>query len=117
MDVREMAKELGLKALTKVEKEPRELTGGIACDLLSQVMKIGKEGQVWLTVQGHPNVAAVASLLDFAAVVVCSGTRAEEETIKKAEDNGIALFETDAHAFELAGRLYALGVGHADIPG
>ena len=58
---------------------PLELINDVSCmqeikdvyigDLLSVVMAHGKEGTLWLTVQKHLNVVAVAQLLDFAGIV------------------------------------------------
>ena len=51
--------------------------------LLSNVMGQAEPGMVWVTMQGHQNVAAVASLIGLAAVVVAGGAPVEEETLKK----------------------------------
>lgn len=88
----------------------KEVTGGYACDLLSYVMAKGKEGNLWLTVQGHPNIVAVASLVNLAGVVVTEGSKIDPATIEKANQEGVPILTTPLTTYELAGRLYDLGV-------
>ena len=68
MTVRELAAALDLSTLTGQGHLDREVTGGYASDLLSCVMAGARAGDVWVTLQGHANVVAVASL-PCAAVV------------------------------------------------
>jgi predicted transcriptional regulator len=88
----------------------KEVTGGYACDLLSYVMARAKEGNLWLTVQGHPNIVAVASLVNLAGIVVTEGARIEPATVEKADQEGVPLLATPLTSYQLAGRLYDLGV-------
>ncbi|MDY6028750.1 MAG: serine kinase [Acidaminococcaceae bacterium] len=114
MKVKEMETALGLQLLTKDLSEDalnRELSGGYVSDLLSNVMGQSEEDMVWITMQGHKNVAAAASLMGIAAVVVAGGAPVADETLSKAAQNDVAVFSSAASAFELAGKLYCLGVG------
>lgn len=86
------------------------VTGGYASDLLSNVMGQAKAGQVWVTMQGHKNVIAVASLAGLAAVVIAGGVKPEADTTQKAEAEGIPLLLSELPAFEIAGLLYSLGI-------
>ncbi len=83
----------------------RELTGGFVGDVLSHVMANVKPGYVWITVQTHENVIAIASLLDVACVVVCQRELAPE-TCRRAVDQGTTLLWSDQDAFGVAGRIY-----------
>jgi hypothetical protein len=87
------------------------VTGGYASDMLSNAMGQAQPGQIWVTMQGHPNVAAVASLLNLAAVIVAGDAAVEPATVAKAKANGVALYTTSMPAYEVCGRLYALGIG------
>jgi hypothetical protein len=87
-----------------------EVKGGYSSDLLSDVMGKAAAKSIWVTNQIHPNVIAVASLIDAAAVIIAGGIQPEEGTLKKAEEVGIPLFTTDLPAFEVVGQLYQLGV-------
>ena len=88
----------------------RELTGGYAGDLLSDVMAHSKKGDIWITLQGHPNIIAIAKLKELAGIVIINDRKPEEETIKKAKSEGVPIMTSEMPAFELIGKLYALGI-------
>lgn len=90
----------------------QEVTGAYISDLLSDVMGHAQTGQIWMTIQTHPNVVAVALLLNLAAIVFTAGQQPEEQTIKKAIEEGVALLSTPLSTFEASGRLH-----HAIHPG
>ena len=110
MTLGEIAKKLGFKYLCGEAKAPVTVTGGYACDLLSDVMAHTKPGDIWVTRQVHENIVAVASLKDLAGIVLVNGRQPEEKTIQKAEQEGIALLLSELPAFEVVGRLYQEGV-------
>lgn len=91
--------------------ETVEITSGISCDLLSRVMAKGEKDCIWLTVQGHPNVVAIASLLEMGAVVFTENVEPAEMTVKKAKDAGVILLKSPLDTYTLGAKLYALGVG------
>jgi predicted transcriptional regulator len=107
MTVGEVARQLELKALTCGDLG-RQVSGAYASDMLSDVMSRAREGQIWLTMQSHQNVAAVATLLNLAAVVVTGGRALSAELLSRAEQERIAVFVTEMDTFEAAGRLYGL---------
>ncbi len=111
MKVREIMEALNLKLLTGEAALDGEVKGGYASDLLSNVMGQAQPEMIWVTMQGHQNVAAVASLIGLAAVIVAGDAPVAEDTLKKAELNDVVIFTTPAPAFEVIGKLYALGVG------
>lgn len=90
-----------------------EITGGYASDLLSCVMAGAQAGHVWITLQSHPNVIAVASLLELAAVIVTEGATPNEETVNKAAQEEITLLATRQDTFAVVAQLAALGVRSA----
>ncbi|PKO23527.1 MAG: serine kinase [Chloroflexi bacterium HGW-Chloroflexi-1] len=114
MKLEEISRRLSLEVQTGAGKLDAEVTGGYACDLLSYVMANAKEGNVWVTIQSHPNIVAVASLLNLAGVVITEGGKPEPVTVAKAEKEGVPILTTDRTTFEIAGRLYQLGVGQAE---
>lgn len=87
-----------------------EVTGGYASDLLSNVMGQASEGNVWVTMQGHKNIVAVASLAGLSAIVLAGGVKPDRDALEKATEENIPLLVTDIPVFEFVGRLYALGV-------
>jgi hypothetical protein len=89
----------------------REVTGGYASDLLSCVMGKAQEGNVWITLQAHPNVVAVASMLELAAVIISEGVEPTGETVDRAREHGVTLLGSAETTFQVVSRLAALGVG------
>lgn len=108
MKLKELMDEL---QLTPIHLEDGEIDiAGVYCgDLLSDVLAHLEPDCVWFTVQGHMNVAAVASLRDAAAVVLTNGTVPDPETVAKAQAMGVSLCGSDESAaalcMKLAGRL------------
>ena len=68
-------------------------------------------GMVWVTMQGHQNVAAVASLIGLSAVIVAGDGPVANDTLHKANLNDVVIAATEESAFDVVGKLYALGVG------
>ncbi|MBM3497800.1 MAG: serine kinase [Armatimonadetes bacterium] len=96
---------------TCVSADPEALIAGAqVSDLLSYVMAEGQRGQVWVTIQTHPNIVAVAGLAGMHAIIIAGGFEPEPETIARAEEEGMGLFTSAQTAYLLAGKLYELGV-------
>jgi len=108
MKVCDIIEKLNLKVIGGEEGLQNEITGGYTSDLLSDVMGNADEGHVWITLQTHRNVMAVASLKEVAAIIIVKGFEADENTISQSNDEGIPLLSTNMEAFELSGQLYAL---------
>lgn len=111
MKVKDVMEALPVKLLTPAAPLDGEVAGGYASDLLSNVMGQAQPGMVWVTMQGHQNVAAVASLIGVAAVIVAGDSPVAEDTLSKAALNEVVIFSTELSAFETIGRLYEMGVG------
>jgi hypothetical protein len=106
----EMVEELDLKVRTGDGAMERELSGGYASDLMSDVIAHAAKGHVWVTLQIHQNVVAVASLKELAGIVLVNGREPEEATVERAESENIPIMVSPLTAFDVIGRLYALGV-------
>jgi len=117
MNLRDIVDQLALEVCAAEEKLDTEVTGGYASDLLSYVMARAKEGNVWVTMQSHVNVVAVASLVNLAGVITTEGTKAEPATLEKANQEGIPILATKLTTYTVAGKLYELGIGNEDIDG
>jgi serine kinase of HPr protein (carbohydrate metabolism regulator) len=89
----------------------REITGGYCGDLLSDVIANSGQGNLWLTIQAHQNIVAVAVLKELAAIILVNGRRPDQDTKAKADDEGIPMLVSPLSAYQLAGRLYELGIG------
>jgi len=110
LTVRDIVEALGLEILAGHGELNRPVTGGYASDLLSCVMAGARAGQVWVTLQGHPNVAAVASLAQLAAVVVTEGAPVDPVTVQRAQENRLVLLAAREDTFTTVCRLAALGL-------
>jgi hypothetical protein len=93
-----------------LEASTREVCGGYASDLLSDVMGNSHEGDLWVTLQKHVNIIAVAQLNGLAGVVLINGRRPEPETVARAEAEHIPIVSTELPAFDVVGILYSLGI-------
>lgn len=106
LTLEEIRRELSLNLVTKGTNLDRVVAGAYASDLLSWVMGHAAENQIWITVQSHPNIVAVAALLGLAGIIVAEGVEIEENTIKKADEENIPIFSTERSVFEICGILY-----------
>ena len=108
MTVSEMIEKLELTIFNGKDGLAKEIKGGYVSDLLSDVMGNAGEDEVWITLQTHNNVSAIASLKELAAVIIVKGLIPEENTIKHCEAEKIPLLGTSLETFEIAGKLYML---------
>jgi len=99
---------LGLKVYTAGDMTNQEVTGGYVSDLLSDVMGHAREGEVWITLQSHANVVAIASLKELAAILLVKGVEPDKAVVDKAEEEGITLLGTVEDTFTITGRLFQL---------
>ena len=87
-----------------------EVTRGYASDLMSDVMANAQEGDLWITLQIHQNIVAVAVMKSIAGIILVNGREPEEETKKKAQRELIPIMISRMPTFELVGKLYELGL-------
>ena len=114
MKLKELCRQLSLEVWAARGKLGREVTGGYAADLLSCAMAKAQAGNVWVTLQGHSNIVAVASLTDVAGVILTEGMKPDTATIEKANEEGIPILTTELTTFTVVSRLSELGVSGVD---
>jgi len=110
MKLYEIVDSLSLEVKTPSLDLNREVTGGYVSDLLSDVIGNSKKGNVWITLQTHQNIIAVAALRDISGIILVNGRNPDADTLKKAGEEGIPLMVSSLPAFEIVGRLYTLGL-------
>lgn len=110
MNIAEAAQKLGGTLVAAATAAGREIQGGYASDLLSDVMGNSKEGDLWVTLQKHVNIVAVAQLNSLAGIVLVNGRQPEPDTLARAEEMSIPIISTPLQAFEVAGILYSMGI-------
>jgi predicted transcriptional regulator len=106
---KDIIEKVGLKPLT--EFEHRDVEGVIISDMVSDVMGGAKSGNLWITIQTHKSIVPAANLVDISAIIITGGKEVPKDTIDIANRHNIALLSTKLTTFELAGKLYGLGIG------
>lgn len=106
MKVSDLVEKFGLKVFSGKSGLENGVSDGYVSDLLSDVMGNAVEGQVWITLQTHQNVMAIAALKDLSAVILVKGFAPEPEMIEHSEKEGIPVLGTGWDTFEMAGKLY-----------
>ena len=84
--------------------------GGYASDLLSCVVAGAQPGNLWVTLQAHMNVVAVAALREVSAVIITENAQPDADVIEKANDQDIVLLSTALPSYEVVGRLWEMGI-------
>ena len=110
----EVIDRLNLRPLTSKESLDRDVRSGYASDLLSCVIKSAKKDTLWVTLQAHLNVVAVASLLGLSGVIITEGNSPDPETLAKAQNEGVVLMGTSKTTFTVVAELASLGVKGAE---
>ena len=110
MRLSEIAAKLDLKVVSDGGDIDREITGGYASDLMSDAIAHANTGDLWVTLQVHQNVIAIASMKEIGAVVLTQNREPLPETVEKAKNEEIPILVSGLGAFELIGRLYQIGI-------
>ncbi|HMK75704.1 MAG TPA: DRTGG domain-containing protein [Thermodesulfobacteriota bacterium] len=110
MTVFDIAKSLGLKTKAAKGHLDEEVTGGYASDLLSDVIAHSRKGSIWVTIQTHPNIVAVASMKELAGIILAGGREPDADTLKKAEEEEIPILVSPLFTYEVVGKLYQMGI-------
>jgi predicted transcriptional regulator len=65
-------------------------------------------GDIWITLQTHKNVMAIASLKDLAAVILVKGFNPDPDMAEQSDEESIPVLGTSEDTFTINGRLYNL---------
>lgn len=109
MKLHEIAEKLELKPLTR-DLYDKDVTGVYISDMVSDVIANAQAGNLLVTAQIHNNVIAAANLVDIAAIIVSQGKVPAEDVVKMADKAEIALFATPLSRWQVATRLYEIGL-------
>jgi predicted transcriptional regulator len=110
MTLREIVRKLDLTVVSESSGMDAGVPRGYASDLLSDVIANALKDDVWVTIQVHPNIIAVAVLKEIAGIIVAGGRKLQQDTVEAARKQNVALMASDLPVFEIAGRLHAMGV-------
>ena len=104
MTVKELAAALDCKIFCMPDGD-REVTGGYAGDLLSWVMGRANSGDAWVTIMSNVNIVAVSTLADPACIILSEGVSPDEETLVRAEQQGVNILSTTLDTFDACVRI------------
>jgi predicted transcriptional regulator len=113
MNVRELQDLLPVEVVCGRSGLDREVEDGYCGDLLSDVMANAPQGSIWLTIQAHKNIVAVAVLREMAAIVLVNGRAPDDDAKAKADQEGLPILTSPLSAYQLAGELFKAGI-HAN---
>ena len=106
----QIATSLDLKLLTSANSLAAIHPEGVyTSDLLSCVMAAARSNAIWVTLQAHANIIAVAALLELSAIIITEAAQPEPATLEKAAEQGVVLLSTPRSTFEICGRLWEFG--------
>ena len=114
MKLNQIVEKLNLEARVAVNNLDAKVRNGYVSDLLSDVLANSDENDLWITLQIHPNIVAIASMKGLSGIVIINAREPEEQTLEKAKEKGLPIMVSDMSAFELSGRLYASGLSGAE---
>jgi serine kinase of HPr protein (carbohydrate metabolism regulator) len=107
MTVKQLKDRLNLTLFSGESGLDQTIDGGYVSDLLSDVMGHAEMGNVWVTLQTHKNIMAIASLKELAAIILVKGLTPDEDCLKQSNEEGIPILGTNEQTFEIVGKLYA----------
>lgn len=110
MKLSDIVNRLNLNILCGEDLLDREVTGAYSGDLLSDVLASASEGDVWMTIQVHPNVVPIALMKGLSAILAVNGKRPDDSTLDKAREENIPVLGTEWDAYQASGRLWELGL-------
>ena len=110
MKLKKIINSLKLQNLTPELDTDVVITGCHISDVISDALANASEGNLWITRQSHQGVIALASLKRIPAILLVNGKKPVPEMVKKAKKGGIVVLTTSMPCFEVAGRLYQLGL-------
>jgi hypothetical protein len=114
MKLQHIIEKLDLAVKSGESRLDTEVSRAYVSDLMSDVIAHTKKDDLWITLQVHINIVAVAAMKELSAIILINNREPEEETLGKAKGENIPILVSSLPAFELAGRLYEMGITGMD---
>jgi serine kinase of HPr protein (carbohydrate metabolism regulator) len=108
MNIKDVINQLELTVHSGNNGLENKVSGGYTSDLLSDVIGNADAGTIWITLQTHKNVMAIASLKDLAAVILVKDLEPDTDMANQSNSEGIPVLGTSKSAFEISGALFNL---------
>jgi len=87
-----------------------EVSGGAASDLMSDLLRVPKEGTLLLTGLNSIQVIRTSIIAGMAGVVFVRGKRPNDDVRAIAEEHNLPLLTTEFNMFSSCGRLFSGGL-------
>ncbi len=110
MKLSDIVHTLKLDVLSGTSQLSREVNCGYISDILSDVMAKSPKTALWITNQTHENILAMVYFKGLSGVILPEGLVLEECAKQKAIEKDIPVLTSNQTAFDLAGKLYNLGL-------
>lgn len=110
MILKDLIEKCNLEVLNEVYEPEREISGGYTSDLLSDVIANSGKNKIWITMQTHINIIAVASLKELSAIIIVMNRELDKDTMEKAIQEKISVLRTNLTAFGISGKIYECGI-------
>ncbi len=110
MNLKDIVEKFNLEPIAGYKGESKNVSGAYTSDLLSDVIAHTKKENIWITLQIHVNIVAVASLKELSAIIIVMNKDVDKDTLKKADKENIPIFRTSLTTYEIGGKLYEYGV-------
>jgi len=110
MKIKDIIEKFELKVMNEISEPERDISGGYTGDLLSDVIANSKKDNVWITMQTHMNIIAVASLKEISAIIIVMGREVEKDAIEKANEEKVLILGTNLSAFQISGKFFEYGI-------
>lgn len=115
MKLRDIKEIINAEVIYSDVKLDLDIMTACGSDLMSDVLTFTEENTLLLTGLTKPQVIRTADMLNLAAIVFVRGKNPNEETIKLAQGNNIALFSTNYSLYKTCGLLYKAGLSEEEI--
>ncbi len=101
MTVKELCTQSGITVFT-LENADMQILSGYCGDFLSNIISKAPDSCAWLTVMNNVNVAAVATLIECACIILCEGVKPDDALLKRAKEHKLNLLGYEKNSFETA---------------
>ena len=108
MKVSELLEKTSLKLKSKLVDN--EIDGVFVGDLLSFAMGNGHSKNIWVTMQAHNNVVAVALLAEYSCIIISENVKVEQDVIDLANEKGVCLIESKNSTYDTCKILNSLNI-------
>jgi hypothetical protein len=110
LKIKELIEKCELQVVNEMFEPEKEVSGGYTSDLLSDVIANSKKDNVWITMQTHLNIVAVASLKELTAIIIVMNREIDKDALEKAREEKILVLSTNLTAFQISGKIFESGI-------